>query len=69
MEMEGLIFGTGICIIYFTYVFLSNFKSDINKKIDKLEAKLNQRDEHMFFLMTGIALSDAILNEKNKEKK
>jgi len=67
--MEWSVIGTGIAVIGFTYSFLRNFKSDVNKKIDRIEQRLDQQDDRMFWLMTGRKLSDAILEEKLKEKK
>jgi len=66
--MEWQVIGTGIGIVSFTYMFLRNFKSDVNKKIDRLEVRLDQQDDRMFWLMTGKTLSDAILEEKIKKK-
>lgn len=67
--LEISIIGTGIGIVSFTYMFLRNFKIDVNKKIDRLETRLDQNDDRMFWLMTGKTLSEAILAEKMKEKK
>ncbi len=70
--MEWQVIGTGLGIIGFTYGFLRNFKNDVNKKIDRLEIRLDQQDDRMFWLMTGKTLSEAILAEKmkkNEEKK
>jgi hypothetical protein len=65
--MEWQVIGTGIGIIGFTYGFLRNFKNDVNKRIDRLEVRLDQQDDRMFWLMTGKTLSDAILAEKIKK--
>lgn len=65
--MEWQVIGTGIGIVSFTYMFLRNFKSDINKRIDRLEIRLDQQDDRMFWLMTGKTLSEAILDEKIKK--
>ena len=67
--MEWSVVGTGIAVIGFTYSFLRNFKYDVNKKIDRLEQRLDQQDDRMFWLMTGKKLSDVILEEKLKEGK
>ena len=66
--MEWQVIGTGLGIIGFTYGFLRNFKNDVNKKIDRLEVRLDQQDDRMFWLMTGRTLSDAILDEKKKKE-
>jgi hypothetical protein len=66
--MEWTVIGTGIGVIGFTYTFLRNFKIDVNKKIDRLETRLDQQDDRMFWLMTGKKLSEAILEEKIKKE-
>jgi hypothetical protein len=65
--MEWQVIGTGIGIIGFTYGFLRNFKNDVNKRIDRLEVRLDQQDDRMFWLMTGKTLNEAILAEKMKK--
>ncbi len=83
MTMIMMIIGTGVTVIGFIYAFLRNFKIDINSHIDKLEkrmdmfekrmdifdAKIISLEERMFLLSTGKTLSQAILEEKMKEKK
>jgi hypothetical protein len=66
--MEWQVIGTGIGIIGFTYGFLRNFKNDVNKRIDRLEVRLDQQDDRMFWLMTGKTLNEAILAEKMKKQ-
>jgi hypothetical protein len=66
--MDWQVIGTGLGIIGFTYGFLRNFKNDVNKKIDRLEIRLDQQDDRMFWLMTGKTLSEAILAEKVKKE-
>ena len=56
------IFGAFFAAIGLIYTFLYNFKKDIRSDIDKLE-------ERMFYLSTGKTLSQAILDERMKEKK
>ncbi len=70
------VIGTGIAVIGFVYAFLRNFKTDINSHIDRLEKRMDMFDakiisieERMFLLSTGKTLSQAILEEKMKEKK
>lgn len=64
--MEWTTIGSAVAVIGFTYTFLRNFKIDVNKRIDRLEIRLDQQDDRMFWLMTGRKLSDAILEEKLK---
>jgi hypothetical protein len=68
MEMLTMM-GSAIAIIGFVYAFLRNFKQDIRSDINKMENRLDRLEDHMFQLATGKSLSQAILEEKMKEKK
>lgn len=56
-------------IIGFVYGIVRNFKKDIGKKFDKIEGRIDQFEERMFYLATGKTLAQAMLDEKMKEKK
>lgn len=67
------VLGTGAAVIGLVYTFLRNFKTDINEKIGKLDARMNvfenrmtSLEERMFWLATGKTLQDAILEERMK---
>lgn len=62
------VIGTGFAVIGFIYMFLRNFKTDINNKISRLEARLDLVDDRMFWLMTGKKLDEVILEERLKRK-
>ena len=67
--MDITIIGTGLAVITFTYTFLRNFKTDVNKHIDKIEKRLDQQDDRMFWILTGKKLDDVILEQKKGRRK
>jgi hypothetical protein len=66
--MDWSIIITGITVIGFVYGFLRNFKSDINKKIDGMEKRLDLQDERIFLLATGKTLREAMIEAKKNEE-
>ena len=67
--MEKLtIIGTGVSVIGLVYMFLRNFKMDINKHIDELKQRQDLQDDRMFLLCTGKRLQDAIKEERIKKE-
>ncbi|MGB7128721.1 MAG: hypothetical protein WBD50_06515 [Candidatus Rhabdochlamydia sp.] len=62
-----------VTVIGFVYGFLQNFKAeiktDINDHISRLETRIDNLEERMFWLATGKKLEDAILEEQMKRKK
>lgn len=66
--MDWSVIGTGIAVIGFVYGFLRNFKTDINKKIDHMEHRLDLQDERIFLLATGKTLKEAMLESKKNSK-
>jgi hypothetical protein len=75
------VLGTTLGGVALVYIFLQNFKEDINNHIDRLESRMNRMDiradkfenrmslmdERMFMVLTGKQLKDAILEEKLKK--
>jgi len=67
MEIITII-GTGVSVIGLVYMFLRNFKMDINKHIDELKQRQDFQDDRMFLLCTGKRLQDAIKEERMKKE-
>lgn len=59
---------TAATVIGFVYGFLRNFKADIGKTVEKMEARIDTLEERMFLLATGKSLADAIVEERIKRK-
>lgn len=60
---------TGLTVIGFVYTFLRNFKTDISSQMDRLEKRIDQQDDRIFFLATGRTLQEAIIQERMKRTK
>ena len=56
--------GTGIAVLALVYTFLRNFRSDITAQIDRLERRIDDQDDRIFFLATGRTLQEAIVQER-----
>jgi hypothetical protein len=59
---------TGLTVVGFVYTFLRNFKDDITNQISRVEKRLDDQDDRIFWLLTGKRLQDAILEEKMKKQ-
>ena len=60
---------TGLTVIGFVYGFLRNFRSDITTQMDRLERRIDDQDDRIFFLATGRSLQEAIMQERMKRTK
>jgi hypothetical protein len=68
------IIGVGVGSVGFIYQALSNFKADIDRRMDRFESRMDSFDdkiisleERMFHLATGKTLAEAIILEKMKK--
>lgn len=69
--MENILtaIGSVVTISSIFYTIVRNFRTDFNEKFDKMEKRLDNIDEKMFYLATGKSLAQAILEEKLKSEK
>ncbi len=60
---------TGLTVLGFVYGFLRNFRTDITAQLDRLERRIDDQDDRIFFLATGRTLQEAIIQERMKRAK
>lgn len=70
MEFDGglawTIIGVGSGVVALINQTIRNFRSDIDQRMDKFDAKFISIEERMFYLSSGKTLAEAIMLEKKK---
>ena len=64
--MDWMVIGVVLTAAAFNYQYLSNFKADVDRKLDRMNDKYDLLENQIFFVATGRSLEDAILEKRTK---